>query len=64
MKTISKARFTLIPLIAFAITITLSNGIARGIDHHRAAMPAATDEPLSGSYHTMLESMNSISLRQ
>ncbi len=64
MKTISKARFTLIPLIAFAVTITLSNGVASSIAHHRAGskQPAAV-EPLSGSYHTMLEGLTSISTR-
>ncbi len=64
MKTITRSSFALIPIIAFAITITLSNGIARSIDHHRTAVLPAAVEPLSGSYHTMLEGLNSISTRQ
>lgn len=64
MKTITRSSFALIPIIAFVATITLSNSIARSIDHHRTtAMPPAVTEPLSGSYHTMLEGLNSASTR-
>lgn len=64
MKTITRSSFALIPIIAFTVTITLSNSIARGIDHNRAtAISSATSEPFSGSYHTMLEGLNSVSTR-
>lgn len=64
MKTITRSSFALIPIIAFVVTITLSNSIARSIDHHRTAtIPPAATEPLNGSYHTMLESLNSASTR-
>lgn len=64
--TMSKRILTIIPIIAFATTITISNGVTRTIEHHRAVTAnstLATDEIMNGSYKTMFESLNSISTR-
>jgi len=64
MKTINKRIFTIIPIIAFALTIVISNGIFRTIEHRRAAtadqsQSQSADETLNGSYSTMINTFNS-----
>lgn len=66
MKTITRSSFALIPIIAFAVTIIISNGVTRSIAHHHAAPVNAAyspDETVNGSYRTMFEGLNSISTR-
>ena len=66
MKTISKRIFAITPIIAFALTIIISNGITRTIEHRHAATADCThsaDEMINGSYRTMFEGLNSISTR-
>ena len=66
MKTITRSSFALIPIIAFAVTIVVANGVTRTTTHHHAAHANAAytpDETVNGSYRTMLEGLNSISTR-
>lgn len=66
MKTINKRIFTIVPIIAFALTIVISNGITRTIEHRRAAtkdQSQSADETLNGSYSTMINTFNASTTR-
>lgn len=66
MKTINKRIFTIIPIIAFAVTIVISNGILRTIEHRRAATTGqsqSADETLNGSYSNLINTFNSSTTR-
>ncbi len=66
MKTINKRIFAITPIIAFAITLAISNGIERSIEHCRASTAGQSQsagEMLNGSYSTMINTFNSCSTR-
>ncbi|SJZ53494.1 hypothetical protein SAMN02745119_00879 [Trichlorobacter thiogenes] len=66
MKSINKRIFTIVPIIAFALTIVISNGIFRTIEHRRAATTGQSqpaDETLNGSYSNLINTFNSSSTR-
>jgi len=66
MKTINKRIFTIIPIIAFAVTIVISNGILRTIEHRRAAtadQSQPADETLNGSYSNLINTFNASTTR-
>lgn len=66
MKTINKLIFTLVPIIAFALTIVISNGITRTIEHRRATttdQSQSADEPLNGSYSNLINTFNASTTR-
>lgn len=66
MKTINKRIFTIIPIMAFALTIVISNGITRTIEHRRAATTdqyQSADETLNGSYSNLINTFNANSTR-
>ncbi|ACD94817.1 hypothetical protein [Trichlorobacter lovleyi] len=66
MKTINKRIFAIVPIIAFALTIVISNGITRTIEHRRAAtsdQSQPADETLNGSYSNLINTFNASSTR-
>lgn len=66
MKTINKRIFTIVPIIAFALTIVISNGITRTIEHRRAVttdQSQSADETLNGSYSNLINTFNASTTR-
>ena len=66
MKTINKRIFTIVPIIAFALTIVISNGIFRTIEHRRATsadQSQSADETLNGSYSNLINTFNASTTR-
>jgi hypothetical protein len=66
MKTINKRIFTIVPIIAFALTIVISNGIFRTIEHRRTATTGQSqpaDETLNGSYSNLINTFNASTTR-
>lgn len=66
MRPITRSSFAIIPIISFALTIILANNVARhgGHQHDLAtSQTTSTTDQLHGSYRTMLENLNSISVR-
>ncbi|MDK9718357.1 MAG: hypothetical protein OEL57_10705 [Trichlorobacter sp.] len=66
MKTINKRIFTIIPIIAFTLTIIISNGIFHTIEHRHAATAdrsQTAEEQMNGSYSTMINTFNASTTR-
>lgn len=66
MKTISKRIFAITPIIAFAVTIIISSGITKAIEHHHAATTnhsRSAGEVLNGSYSNLINTFDSSCVR-
>lgn len=66
MKTINKRIFTITPIIAFALTIIISTGISRSIEHRRTATAdrlQTADQMPNGSYSNLINTFNSSTTR-
>lgn len=66
MKTINKRIFTIIPMIAFALTILVLSGIFDTFEYRRTAttdQSQPADETLNGSYSNLINTFNASSTR-